>query len=138
MTVKSKGFLRHVALSVTDPWETAEFYKQTVGLEEVAELDGPLAEGVFLTDGVVNLAILHFKSDEASQGTGVDFVGMHHIGFWVDDVIVVRPAGPGCRRHMDHGRPEQSRRLRGQAYRPVRHNFRHRRPWLGRIAKAPG
>jgi catechol 2,3-dioxygenase-like lactoylglutathione lyase family enzyme len=97
MTVKSKGYLRHVALSVTDPWETAEFYKQSVGLEEVAELDGPLAEGVFLTDGVVNLAILHFKSDEASQGTGVDFVGLHHIGFWVDDVVVagqqVRGAG---------------------------------------------
>lgn len=87
MTAKSKGYLRHVALSVADPWETAEFYKETVGLEEVTELDGPLAEGVFLTDGVVNLAILHFKSDEASQGTGVDFVGIHHIGFWVDDVI---------------------------------------------------
>ena len=42
---------------------------------------------MFLTDGVVNLAILHFKSDEASQGTGVDFVGIHHIGFWVDDVV---------------------------------------------------
>jgi methylmalonyl-CoA/ethylmalonyl-CoA epimerase len=87
MSAKSKGYLRHVALSVTDPWETAEFYKETVGLQEVAELDGPLAEGVFLTDGVVNLAILHFKSDEASQGTGVDFVGIHHIGFWVDDII---------------------------------------------------
>ena len=34
---KSKGYLRHVALSVADPWETAEFYKQTVGLEEVTE-----------------------------------------------------------------------------------------------------
>ena len=88
MTVKSKGYLRHVTLSVADPWETAEFYKQTVGLEEVSEIDGPLAEGVFLTDGVVNLAILHFKSDEAAQGTGADFVGLHHIGFWVDDVIV--------------------------------------------------
>jgi len=87
MTVQSKGYLRHVALSVADPWETAEFYKQTVGLQEVTELDGPLAEGVFLTDGVVNLAILHFKNDEASQGTGADFVGLHHIGFWVDDVI---------------------------------------------------
>jgi methylmalonyl-CoA/ethylmalonyl-CoA epimerase len=87
MAAKPKGYIRHVALSVTDPWETAEFYKQTVGLEEVAELDGPLAEGVFLTDGVVNLAILHFKSDEAAQGTGADYVGIHHIGFWVDDVV---------------------------------------------------
>jgi len=87
MTVKTKGRLRHVALSVTDPWETAEFYKESLGLEEVSEIDGDLAEGVFLTDGVVNLAILHFKSDEASQGTGKDFVGLHHIGFWVDDVV---------------------------------------------------
>jgi catechol 2,3-dioxygenase-like lactoylglutathione lyase family enzyme len=87
MTAKSKGRLRHVALSVTDPWETAEFYKESLGLDEVSEIDGDLAEGVFLTDGVVNLAILHFKSDEASQGTGKDFVGLHHIGFWVDDVV---------------------------------------------------
>jgi methylmalonyl-CoA/ethylmalonyl-CoA epimerase len=87
MTAQTKGRIRHIALSVEDPWETAEFYKQALGLEEVIELDGPLAEGVFLTDGVVNLAILHFKSDEASQGTGADFVGIHHVGFWVDDVV---------------------------------------------------
>ena len=97
MTAQTKGRIRHVALSVEDPWETAEFYKQAVGLQEVTELDGPLAEGVFLTDGVVNLAILHFKSDEASQGTGKDFVGIHHIGFWVDDVVeqgkIARNAG---------------------------------------------
>jgi catechol 2,3-dioxygenase-like lactoylglutathione lyase family enzyme len=83
----AKGRIRHIALSVENPWETAEFYKDTMGLEEVSELDGPLAEGVFLTDGVVNLAILKFKSDEAAQGTGKDFVGIHHFGFWVDDVI---------------------------------------------------
>lgn len=97
MTERTKGKIRHVALSVADPWETAAFYKDAMGLEEVSELDGPLAEGVFLTDGVVNLAILHFKSDEASQGTGMDYVGLHHIGFWVDDVIKagenVRAAG---------------------------------------------
>lgn len=96
MSAKSKGYLRHVALSVADPWETAAFYKETFGLEEVTELDGPLAEGVFLTDGVVNLAILHFKSDEASQGTGADYVGIHHIGFWVDDVIA---SGKQAREH---------------------------------------
>jgi len=97
MTAQTKGRIRHVALSVEDPWETAEFYKAAVGLQEVMEIDGALAEGVFLTDGVVNLAILHFKSDEASQGTGVDYVGIHHIGFWVDDVVeqgkIVRNTG---------------------------------------------
>ncbi len=97
MTAKTKGRIRHVAMSVADPWETAAFYKDALGLEEVAEIDGELAEGIFLTDGVVNLALLHFKTDEASQGTGKDFVGLHHIGFWVDDVIQtgadVRAAG---------------------------------------------
>jgi len=87
MTVQTKGRIRHIALSVTDPWETAEFYKQAMGLQEVMEIDSVLAEGVFLTDGVINLAILHFKSDEAAQGTGRDYVGIHHIGFWVDDVV---------------------------------------------------
>src|SRR5690348_6431626 len=87
MTAQTKGRIRHVALSVTDPWETAEFYRHAVGLQEVMEIDGALAEGVFMTDGVVNLAILHFKSDEAAQGTGMDYVGIHHIGFWVDDVV---------------------------------------------------
>ena len=97
MPSQTRGRLRHVALSVKDPWETAEFYKLAVGLQEVAEIDGELAEGVFLTDGVVGLAILHFKSEEASQGTGTDFVGIHHMGFWVDDVVeqgkIARAAG---------------------------------------------
>ena len=94
---QTKGRIRHVALSVQDPWETAEFYKEALGLEEVTELDGVLAEGVFLTDGVVNLALLKFKTDAASQGTGKDFVGIHHVGFWVDDVVeqgkIVRDTG---------------------------------------------
>ena len=41
---------------------------------------------MFLSDGVVGLALLHYKSDEASQGKGRDFVGLHHFGVWVDDV----------------------------------------------------
>ena len=31
---------------------------------------------MFLTDGVINLALLKFKTDAASQGTGKDFVGI--------------------------------------------------------------
>ena len=108
MTAQTKGRIRHVALSVKDPWETAEFYKQAVGLQEVTELDGPLAEGVFLTDGVVNLAILHFKSDEASQGTGVDYVGIHRTAMrsstptsTASSSTSPRTAGPVRRRTRD-------------------------------------
>ncbi|MEJ0019210.1 MAG: VOC family protein [Acetobacteraceae bacterium] len=84
---KSKGRIRHFAIAVPDPWAAAEFYKTAFGLEELGETDGKLAEGVFLTDGVVNLALLKFKSDEAAQGTGMDYVGLHHVGFWVDDAV---------------------------------------------------
>ncbi len=85
MSAKSKGRIRHIAISVPDPWAAAEFYKTAFGLEELGETDGKLAEGVFLTDGVVNLALLKFKDDEAAQGTGKDYVGIHHLGLWVDN-----------------------------------------------------
>lgn len=87
MTTKNKGKIRHIAISVPDPWASAEFYKEAFGLEELGETDGKLAEGVFLTDGVINLALLKFKDDVAAQGTGKDYVGLHHLGLWVDDAI---------------------------------------------------
>jgi methylmalonyl-CoA/ethylmalonyl-CoA epimerase len=84
------GQLRHIALSVPDPWKTAEFYKQVFGFEVVGETDSSIAEGVFLTDGVMNIALLKFKTEESSQGKGKDFVGLHHMGIWVDDVAETR------------------------------------------------
>lgn len=84
------GKLRHIAMSVPDPWKTAEFYKHVFGMEVVAETDSSLAEGVFLSDGVINLALSHFKSDEAAQGTGRDHVGLHHFGVWVDDPVAAQ------------------------------------------------
>jgi predicted enzyme related to lactoylglutathione lyase len=32
---KSKGRIRHFAISVPDPWAAAEFYKAAFGLEEL-------------------------------------------------------------------------------------------------------
>lgn len=80
------GEIRHIALSVRDPWATAEFYKRLFGFEVVGETDSSLAEGVFLSDGVVGMALLDFKNDYAAQGKGRDYVGLHHFGIWVDDV----------------------------------------------------
>jgi catechol 2,3-dioxygenase-like lactoylglutathione lyase family enzyme len=84
------GKLRHIAMSVPDPWKTAEFYKYAFGMEVIGETDSCLAEGVFLSDGVINLALLHFKSEAAAQGMGQDYVGLHHFGVWVDDLAVVQ------------------------------------------------
>src|SRR4029077_7787957 len=35
MAAKSKGKIRHIAISVPDPWAAAEFYKEAFGLEEL-------------------------------------------------------------------------------------------------------
>ena len=76
--------LRHLAIATDDPDKTAEFYKQAFGLREVRPIDGELAKGYFLTDGTVTFAILKFKSDQL--GRGMDYVGLHHIGFVVEDL----------------------------------------------------
>ena len=80
------GKLRHIAFSVPDPWKAAEFYQRVFGMKKVGETDSSLARGVYLSDGVVNVALLNYKTDElAGLDRGKDYVGLHHIGFWVDD-----------------------------------------------------
>jgi catechol 2,3-dioxygenase-like lactoylglutathione lyase family enzyme len=84
--------LRHIALHTTDPEATAEFYKRVFDMVEVGRTDSPLAKGVYLSDGTINLAILRFKTDEAADrndGMGVTF-GLHHFGFWVEDTEETR------------------------------------------------
>lgn len=81
------GKLRHIAISVPDPWKAADFFINAFGLEKVGETDSTLARGVFLSDGIINVALLNYKNDEAAgEDRGKDFIGLHHIGFWVDDV----------------------------------------------------
>jgi len=79
--------LRHFALSVPDPEAAAAFYEKAFGLERVGENDHPGATGVYLSDGVINLALLRYKTDEAAgEDRGKDYFGVHHFGFVVDDV----------------------------------------------------
>jgi len=69
--------LRHIALSVQDLEAATRFYQEVFGLEKVGEETLDAGSGVYLTDGVVNLALLKLN--------GTDFVGTHHFGFIVDD-----------------------------------------------------
>ena len=84
--------LRHIAITVPDPWKAAEFYMQAFGLKKVGETDWENASGVYLSDGVINLALLHYKTEEAAGELGRGFVGLHHFGFLVDDVAATRKA----------------------------------------------
>jgi catechol 2,3-dioxygenase-like lactoylglutathione lyase family enzyme len=78
--------LRHIAIAAEDPYATAEFFKKAFDFVEVHRTH-PAGEGksygVFLSDGTINMAVLHFGWD---QGHGLDFRGIHHLGVLVDDV----------------------------------------------------
>lgn len=71
--------IKHIAIRATDPEKTVAFYKEVFGLKQV----GLGRNGVYLSDGHINLAILRCKS-EKEGGSGM--VGIEHIGFQVDDV----------------------------------------------------
>jgi len=83
--------IRYIALSVQDPEKTARFYEEALGLERVGTTTSVLADGVYLSDGYINIALLKYKTDEmAGMAGGKDFVGTHHFGFKVEDAEAAR------------------------------------------------
>ncbi|MFQ5875198.1 MAG: VOC family protein [Dehalococcoidia bacterium] len=78
--------IKHIAISTQEPDKTAHFYKEVFDLQEVGRVDNENAEGHYLSDGYINLAILRFKNDVAAgEEFGMAYCGIHHIGFQVDD-----------------------------------------------------
>jgi catechol 2,3-dioxygenase-like lactoylglutathione lyase family enzyme len=83
--------IRHIAISSDNPSKAAEFYKTALGLTEVARYnlppgvveDAPRPSTVVLTDGHISIALLKFGKDQT--GVGLEYQGLHHIGFVVDD-----------------------------------------------------
>src|SRR3954464_6662244 len=89
--------LRHIALTVPDPEKAAKFYMEAFGLKRVGETDWAGASGVYLSDGVINIALLRYKSEEMAGHRGRGFVGVHHFGFIVPNVAAARRRGGGGR-----------------------------------------
>jgi catechol 2,3-dioxygenase-like lactoylglutathione lyase family enzyme len=77
--------LRHIALQVPDLEKAAAFYCTALEMDRVAEAQSPIGNAIMLSDGVMNLTLLHFP--EGTQGGlhGPDWAGLHHFGFVVDD-----------------------------------------------------
>jgi glyoxylase I family protein len=79
--------IKHIAISTQDVDETARFYKDVFGLQEVGRVDSPGARGFYLSDGDINIAILNFKNDDvAGVERGKGWSGIHHIGFQVESL----------------------------------------------------
>ncbi len=79
--------IKHIAIATQNEEETARFYVEVFGLTEIAKLNSPIVSGYFLTDGTINLAILHFKNDQvAGVERGKEWSGIHHVGFEVESL----------------------------------------------------
>jgi predicted enzyme related to lactoylglutathione lyase len=79
--------LRHIAVCVKDLEKAATFYERVFDLRRVEREDLDIGSAIYMTDGVINLALLNFKGDKGHglKDTGA-FVGAHHFGFQVDDL----------------------------------------------------
>lgn len=71
--------IKHIAIRTRDIDKTAAFYKEALGLEQV----GLGQNGVYLTDGHLNVAILKYQRGEDGEPLRL---GIDHIGFQVEDV----------------------------------------------------
>lgn len=81
------GKLRHFAIVVRDLERSAAFYETVFDLKRVGRDDLEIGSGIYLSDGVVNLALLQYKSAAAAGVESLDsLVGAHHFGFRVDDL----------------------------------------------------
>ena len=71
--------IKHIAIRTRDIEKTAAFYKKAFGLKQV----GLGQNGIYLTDGHLNIAILKFQR---GKDGGPLRLGIDHVGFQVDDV----------------------------------------------------
>jgi lactoylglutathione lyase len=67
--------LRHVALIVEDPEASAQFFEQAFDMKRA----GTARRGIYMSDGVINVALLKKESDKEK-------IGIYHFGMWVDDL----------------------------------------------------
>lgn len=74
--------LRHIALSVSNPEAAAKFFEEAFGMTRA----GNAMRGVYMTDGVINVALLDFKDEPVPGGFPKGHTGVIHFGMWVDNL----------------------------------------------------
>ena len=79
--------LRHFAICVRDLEKSAKFYEEVFGLKRHGREDLPIGSALYLSDGVVNLALLKFAGKQGNDlAESTNAVGSNHFGFQVDDL----------------------------------------------------
>lgn len=80
--------LRHFAVCVRDLEKAAKFYHDVFDLKEVGRETIEIGSAIYMSDGVINLALLNFASSKGNdiKGDPTKAVGANHFGFQVDDL----------------------------------------------------
>ena len=86
--------LRHFAVCVNDLDKAADFYQSVFDLKRIGREDLEIGSAIYMSDGVINLALLNFKGSRGSEASDLKnpsgFVGAHHFGFQVDDLAAAQ------------------------------------------------
>jgi lactoylglutathione lyase len=102
---KMQHKLRHIAVSVPNVAEAQKFFEEAFGMWKA----GDAGRGVYMTDGVMNVALLDYKG---AKITGVEgdkpFYGLIHFGMWVDDLETAEKQAIDAGAVHMHGRPPDS------------------------------
>ncbi len=71
--------LRHFAVCVKDLEKAAQFYVNVFDLKRIGREDLEIGSAIYMTDGVINLALLNFSGKAGSKASdikeGTAFVG---------------------------------------------------------------
>jgi predicted enzyme related to lactoylglutathione lyase len=83
--------LRHFAVCVKDLEAAATFYAKVFDFKRIEREDLEIGSAIYMSDGVINLALLNFSSGAGSKASDlkspIGFVGAHHFGIQVDDLV---------------------------------------------------
>ena len=103
--------IKHIAIRTHDVEKTAAFYKEVFGLEQI----GAGQNGIYLTDGYLNIAILNFRPVAAGESMKL---GIDHVGFQLDDVdaYVARVEASGGKSLDDRHAPALADPAKPQSY----------------------
>jgi catechol 2,3-dioxygenase-like lactoylglutathione lyase family enzyme len=103
---ETMGKLRHLAIVVKDLEASCRFYETCFDMKR-AFTAGNMA--VYLTDGVMNLAVLSYDTvNRPGAATADGRLGIHHFGFLVDDLkeSQARIEASGGQYSFDFGDPK--------------------------------
>ena len=80
--------LRHFAVCVGDLERSAKFYAEVFDLEQVGREDLDIGSAIYMSDGVIDFALLNFSGRRGNdiKGDPTKAIGANHFGFQVDDL----------------------------------------------------